>query len=347
MSILFSDEYPVVVLAFRVRNHGSTWLDGSPAGRIYVEKHEMEQQVNDLIEEGRLTLDPEGARKPVLVSVRGSGGFYAAVLEDPTATDGEHLEETRPAQPCMQPVTGYDEERHLIQLIEENRFYEFVELLEGYKSTPEEDHRHDADIHPLIAKTLAIERRIYGAGLVSEKETRTLVLLDRSASMAEPWSLWERHTKITAARFLANALAAMHPNTVVCSFGKTFRQENCPDDVKPTDMETRLDTAMRQALLFEPESLVIITDGSPIRIAGVDTRESCEETVAFLDVLGGSGIQTLILTLGKDMEMERLYSRLMHKPGIRVVPLKTGGDIVRMMKGVAEWLKSPPAKQRP
>jgi len=128
MSILFSDEYPVVVLAFRVRNHGSTWLDGSPAGRIYVEKHEMEQQVNDLIEEGRLTLDPEGARKPVLVSVRGSGGFYAAVLEDPTATDGEHLEETRPAQPCMQPVTGYDEERHLIQLIEENRFYEFVPL---------------------------------------------------------------------------------------------------------------------------------------------------------------------------------------------------------------------------
>jgi hypothetical protein len=34
MSILFSDDYPVVVLAFRVRNRGSTWLDGAPTGRI-------------------------------------------------------------------------------------------------------------------------------------------------------------------------------------------------------------------------------------------------------------------------------------------------------------------------
>jgi len=72
MSILFSDDYPVVVLAFRVRTRGSTWLDGTPTGRIYVEKRDMEQQTRELIEGGRLTLDPEGGRKPVLVSVGGA-----------------------------------------------------------------------------------------------------------------------------------------------------------------------------------------------------------------------------------------------------------------------------------
>ncbi len=133
MSILFSDDYPVVVLAFRVRNRGSTWLDGSPTGRIYVEKRDMEQQARELIEGGRLTLDPEGGRKPVLVSVGGSGGFYAAILEDPEAVEAEARKpgKMRPAQQCMQPVTTYDQERNVIRLMEENRFHDFVELLEA------------------------------------------------------------------------------------------------------------------------------------------------------------------------------------------------------------------------
>ena len=338
MSIIFSDEYPVVVLAFRVRSRGSTWLDGSPVGRIYVEKRDIKQQVWELIKNGRLTLDPEGRRKPLLVSVRGSGGFYAAILEDPERADRRSPRETRLTPPSMLPVTGYDEERHVIQLMEENRYIDFVELLEAYKPAPRIDHRHDADIHPMIAKTLATERRIYGAGPVNEKEKRTLLLLDRNASMAEPWSLWERHTKITAAKFLANALAAAHPNTAVCSFGKTFRHEYSPDDVKPLDTETRLDAALRQAILLEPESLVIFTDGRPTRKAGVDTLASCMETVALLDALGGSGVQTLILTLGEDTNMEKMYSRLMQSPGIHVAPLKTGGDLVRMMKAIAYWL---------
>jgi hypothetical protein len=338
MSIIFSDEYPVVVLAFRVRSRGSTWLDGRPVGRIYVEKRDIKRQVWELIKEGRLTLDPEGRRRPLLVSVRGSGGFYAAILEDPERADGRSPRETRPTPPSMLPVTGYDEERHLIRLMEENRYIDFVELLEAYKPASKIDHGPDEPIHPMIAKTLATERRIHDAGPVSEKEKRTLLLLDRNASMAETWSLWERHTKITAAKFLANALAAAHPNTAVCSFGKTFRQEHTPDDVKPMDTETRLDNALRQAMLLEPESLVIITDGRPIRYAGVDAPASCMETAALLDALSGSGVQTLIFTLGKDTKMERLYSRLMQSPGIHMAPLKTGGDLVRMMKTIAGWL---------
>jgi hypothetical protein len=345
MSILFSDEYPVVVLAFRVRNRGSTWLDGSPADRVYVEKRDMEQQVRDLIEEGRLTIGPEGGMKPVLVSVGGSGGFYAAILENPEAVEEEaqasQPEDVRPAQPCMQPVVSYDEERNAIRLIEENRFYDFVELLEAYKPVIEEDLTgfDGRTIHLVSARTLATEMVVCGggAGPRGGREARTVVLLDRGVSMAEPWSLWEQYPKITVARFLANAVAASHSNAAVYSFGETLRMEHSPDDVEPLDGESRLDEALRHVSLLEPERLVILTDGKPVHIDGVETDEDCEKAVRLLDAMGRSGVQTLILTLGRDREMERLYSRLEHTPGVLVSPLRIGGDVVRMMRSVAEW----------
>ncbi len=346
MSILFSDEYPVVVLAFRVRNRGSTWLDGTPTGRTYVEKHEMEQQVEDLIEEGRLTLDPEGRRRPVLVSVRGSGGFYAAILEDPEAAEGEAQArqpgEPRLAKPCMQPVTSYDEERNAIRLMEMNRFYDFVELLEAYKPITGEDPT-DFDgrsIHPVTTRTLVTEMKAYSKGrrLRRDREARTVVLLDRGVSMADPWSLWEQYPKIVVARFLANTVAASHPNAADYSFGETLRREHSPDDVTPLDEEIRLEEALRQVSLLEPERLVILTDGKPVYIDGVDTDEDCEKTVRLLDTLGRSGVQTMIFTLGRDREMESFYSRLEHTPGVLVSPLRICGDVVRMMRRVAEWL---------
>ena len=346
MSILFSDKYPVVVLAFRVRNRGSTWLDGSPTGRIYVEKHEMEQQVRELIEEGKLTLDPEGRRKPVLVSVRGSGGFYAAILEDPEAAEGEAelgpLEKTRPAQPSIQPVASYDEERNVIRLMAENRFYEFLELLEAYKPMIDEEDLTGFDgrsIHPMSIRTHVVEMKVHGIGLGPrrDREARTIVLLDRSVNMADPWSLWEQYPKIKVARFLANVVVASHSNATVYSFGETLRREHNPDDAEPLDEETRLDAALRQVSLFKPERLVILTDGKPVHIDGLDTEEDCEEAVKLLDAFGRSGIQMMIFMLGKDREMEAFYGRLMHTPDTHVSPLGTGGDIVRMMRRLAEW----------
>lgn len=339
MSILFSDEYPVVVLAFRVRNQGSTWLDGSPTGRIYVEKHEMEQQVRELIEEGKLTLDPEGRRKPVFVSVRGSGGFYAAILEDPEAVEEEAQArppgEMRPAQPSMQPVISYDEERNVIRLMEENRFHDFVELLEAYKPMIEEDLTgfDGRSIHPMSTRTLVTEMKAYSKrhGSRRDRGTRTVVLLDRGVSMAEPWSLWEQYPKIRVARFLANAVAASHSNAVVYSFGETLRREHSLDDLEP------LDAALRHVSLLEPERLVILTDSKPVYIDGVDTHEDCEKAVRLLDAFGRSGIQTLIFTLGQDREMETFYGRLEHTPGVLVSPLRIGGDVVRMMRRLAEW----------
>jgi len=345
MSILFSDEYPVVVLAFRVRNRGSTWLDGNPTGRIYVEKRDMEQQVRDLIEEGRLTLDPEGRRRPVLVSVKGSGGFYAAILEDPESVEEEaqtrHPGETRPVQQCMQPVTSYDEERNVIRLMEENRFYDFVELLEAYKPMIGEDPTgfDGRSIHPVTTRTLVTEMKAYSKGRRPrrDRETRTVVLLDRGVSMAEPWSLWEQYPKIMVARFLANAVAASHSNAAVYSFGESLRMERSPDDVEPLGEETRLDAALRHVSLVEPERLVMLTDGRPVYIDGVDTDEDCEKAVVLLEALCRSGVQMLIFTLGEDREMERFYGQLTQTSEALVVPLKTGGDVVRMMCRIAEW----------
>jgi hypothetical protein len=331
MSIIFSDEYPVVVLAFRVRNRGSTWLDGNPVGRIYVEKHEMKQQVTALIEEGRLTLDPEGAKKPVFVSVGGSGGFYAAILEDPEAAEAEQSAATPPARPSMQPVTSYDEERHAIQLIEENRYHEFVELLEAYRQVIREDPDglNRVAINPMNPWRHAEEMILHGGGASPKgRFSRTMVLIDRGADMAEPWSLWEQYPKIVVARFLANAVAASHPNTAVYSFGQTLRMERSPDDVEPLDAETRMDVALRHVLLAKPERLVILTGG--------DGCENRENTAGLLDSLSRSGAQTLYLSLGKKGDREWLTSRLANTPGVIVLPLTIGGDVVRMMHGIVD-----------
>lgn len=331
MSIIFSDEYPVVVLSFRVRNRGSTWLDGNPVGRIYVEKHEMEQQVTALIEEGRLTLDPEGTKKPALVSVAGSGGFYAAILEDPEAAEAEKSTPTPPARPSMHPVTSYDEERHAIQLIKGNRYHEFVELLESYRLVirEEPDDLNRSPIHPVNPWRHAEERILHGGGATPKgRDSRTMVLIDRGAGMAEPWSLWEQHPKIVVARFLANAVTAIHPNTAVYSFGQTLRMERSPDDVEPLDAETRLDAALRHVPLAKPERLVILTNG--------EAYENRENTAGLLDSLSRSGVQTLYLSLGKNGDKEWLTSRLANNPDVIVSPLTNGGDVVRMMHGIAD-----------
>jgi hypothetical protein len=330
MSIIFSDEYPVVVLAFRVRNRGSTWLDGNPVGRIYVEKHEMEQQVKALIGEGRLTLDPEGTRKPVFVSVGGSGGFYAAILEDPQAAEAEQSTPTPLARSSMQPVTSYDEERHVIQLIAGNRYHEFVELIEAYKPViiEDPDRLDGSPIQPVNPWRHAEEMILHGGGAIPKgRYSRTMVLIDRGADMAEPWSLWEQYPKIVVARFLANAVAVSHPNTAVYSFGQTLKMERSPDDVEPLDAETRLDAALRHVPLAKPERLVILTGG--------DGCENRENTAGLLDSLSRSGVQTLLLSLGKNGDREWLTSRLADIPGVTVLPLNIGGDVVRMMHGIA------------
>ena len=345
MSILFSDEYPIVVLAFRVRNRGSTWLDGILTDRIYVEKHDMEQQVQDLIKGGRLTLDRKGEKKPILVSVKGSGGFYVAILEDPEAVDDEvkekHKGKTLTAQPYMQPFTNYDEERNAIQLIEENRFLDFVELLEAYKPKKEENLVvfDGSSIHPLSTRTLVSEMKVHGREVSSrrDKGLRTVILVDRRVSMAKPWSLWEQYTKIRVARFLANVVMTTHSNVAVYSYGNTLKMEHSLEDVEPSDEETRLDLALRKVSLFEPERLVILTDNKPVYIEGVETDEDCEKAIELLDAFGRSGVQTLIFTLGRNNEMEKFYNQLTHTLDILVVLLKTGGDLIRMMHRIAEW----------
>ena len=219
--------------------------------------------------------------------------------------------------------------------MEENRFQDFVELLEAYKPMIEDtltgfDGR---SIHPVTTRTLATEMKTYSRGHSPRRdmEARTVVLLDRGASMAEPWTLWEQYPKIMVARFLANAVAASHSNSVVYSFGEPLRSKHSLNDLEP------LDEALRHMSLLEPERLMILTDSKPVHIDGVETDESCEKTVRLLDALGRSGVQTMILTLSQDREIEKIYGQLMHTPGTLVSPLRVGGDVVRMMQRLAEW----------
>ncbi|MBN2333918.1 hypothetical protein JXL21_00050 [Candidatus Bathyarchaeota archaeon] len=338
MSILYSDDFPVVVIVFRVRGGGSVYLEGEPANRMYIEKRDLQQQVRELIDEGKLALDPEGRNAPALLSIEGGGGFYAALLKG----QGHEEARERTSTQSMQPVVVYDEERQAIRLMEENRYHEFNELIDGYRRPTEEPGFTGFDgrtVHPISARTLPNEMRVHSRGRPGrDREKRTVVLLSRGATMADPWSLWEKHPKATAAKFLANALTAAHMNAAVYSYGRDARLVHSPDEVEPTDGENRLDAALREASLLNPERLILITDGKPVTVGGRDAAEECESVMDALNALGMRGVHVLALLLGRDTEMERYYSRLECTPGALVLPLKAGGDIVNTMHGLAAWL---------
>lgn len=344
MSIIFSEEHAVVVLAFRVRNRGAAYLDGKETSRIYIEKRDLTRQVEEFIEAGKLTLDPMGVRRPRLRSVEGSGGFYAAILDEPGAEEkaGDARVTGRRSPPSMHPVTIYDEERAAMRLIEADRVRDFIELLAAYRPLKYEGAAAGFDgrtIHPMTARTLASERMVYSRGRpLRGRGARTVVLLDRGASMGEPWSLWEEYTKMKAARFLADVVAASHDNAAVYGFGEALRIQRPPFDAVPADGDRRLDKAMREVSLLQPERLVVITDGEPVCIRGSDASGLCGEALDALGSLGRSGVQILVVLLGDDPEMERLYARLEDAGGALVLRLKTAGDLAHMMRGLAAWL---------
>lgn len=109
-------------LAFRAVGGAAAYLDGKPTARIYVEKRNLEAQVNEYISEGRLALGE--AVQPSLLQEDGGGGFYVALLGD-----GARTKPMVVRKPSMHPVTVYDEEHLILRLVKENRPHEFTELL--------------------------------------------------------------------------------------------------------------------------------------------------------------------------------------------------------------------------
>jgi hypothetical protein len=286
---------PIVSLAFRAMGGAHAYLEGKPAPRIYIEKHDLRAQVQDYIAEGKLTLDPEGTRSPRLIEVEGRGGFYVALLDDGEAPRGDLNE-----PPTMQPLTVFDEERHIMRLITEDRHQEFAELVGLYSGAPQ------------------------GRGSMA----RTVVLLDRGSAMARPWGLWDELQKIKVARFLAGSAARLHVNSTLLSFGGAPRWEHSAEYVTPDDAETVWGPALAEAALVDPEKLLAVSDGSALS----------PEPIGTLADLAESGVQVqLIVVRGLDEEWG-LQGDLSSAPVLRVSELRTGGDLVRMVKGLADWV---------
>jgi hypothetical protein len=285
---------PMVSLAFRAMGGAHAYLEGKPAPRIYIEKRDLGAQVQKYIAEGKLTLDPEGARSPRLIEVEGRGGFYVALLDD-----GEVRHENVNEPPRMQPLTVFDEERHILRLITEDRHQEFAELAGLYSSAP----------------------RRQGS------TARTVVLLDRGSAMARPWCLWDELQKIRVARFLAGSAARLHVKSTLLSFGGAPHWEHSVDHVTPDDAETLWGPALAEAALVDPEKLLAVSDGSALS----------PEPMGTLADLSESGVQVqLVVVHGLDEETGSRDAD--SAPDFRVSELRTGGDLVRMVRDLADWV---------
>ncbi|MCW4050230.1 MAG: VWA domain-containing protein [Candidatus Bathyarchaeota archaeon] len=316
MSATPSDDVPIVSLVFRIKGRGVTYVDGKKTSHIFIEKHDLEQQVKEYIDEGRLTLDLEGKKRPDLIYFGGGGGFYAAILEDPEAKIATPaVDSSQVTRPHMQPVTNYDEDRNALRIIREKRHYDFLELLGSYRQTV-----NDYKAAPRM------------------KNTRTALLLDSSESMVEPWSLWEQYQKITIAQFLAGVITLAQVNTSIHSVGAEIKHIHDASEVEPKGKETRLDQALGEVLLQEPERVVVITDGKPVSIIGEDTETENEKTVELLSSLARSNLDVLVVLLGDDPDMKRHYMQLEEEPGVQLIELSTGGDFTKMMHRLASWL---------
>jgi hypothetical protein len=114
-------EPPIISLSFRCVSGCPAYLEGAPAGSLYMSKRGMMDRVAALIEDGKLTAGAQA--RPALLEVRGGGGFYVALLDD-GAPPRAPPEDT----PRMQPLTAFDEERRMLRLMEEGRSREFAAL---------------------------------------------------------------------------------------------------------------------------------------------------------------------------------------------------------------------------
>jgi len=348
-----SEDRRVYLACFELEGeaHGGrgVYIDGAYTSRGFVAEDErsLRERLERLIEEGRLTLDAEGAQRPVISSVTRRGDVITVRLRGPPVERPRRrllpLRPIRRRRHRMHPVLDYDIARRVREMLERDQFYEFVELLESFTPLIEEREVTAFDgktVHPVSTRTLLSEMTVYSKGLVRrrKREARTVVLLDRSVSMANPWSLWEEYPKIKVGRFLAKVVDAVQYNNALYSFGLGIRPEKSADDVEPRDEETRLDLALREAALLEPERLVVITDGKPVYSPDLETEGLCDSAVEMLDAMGRSGVRVLIVLLGYDYDMVRFYQRLERNPSVTLIELAATSDVVEMMQKLADWL---------
>lgn len=305
---------PKVSLAFRAVGGAPAYLDGKPTARIYVEKRDLGAQVEEYIAEGRLTLGE--ASRPRLLEVDGGGGFYVALLGDGAETKPKAVR-----VPSMHPVTVYDEERLMLRLLKENRPHEFTELLRSYMKVNRRRSRPTwRELSPGSTGST-----VEGEGPMRAddgRRDRTVLLLSGRPAMGEPWSLWDSHRKDQVAGFLAEALKGMYVNSTL------IRYSEAGDPASRIEPEADLKGALSEAVILNPERLVVLTD--------------ClhSEALGLLDSLGRSGVRVLVIHIG-DEECPCAGDT----EAVQVLRLRVGGDLANMMRGLAAWAQPPNLSQ--
>jgi len=341
-----SDDEDYYLVDFECRdlsgNLYNIYLGGKLLSRVFIrgrDLNKLEDYVKNLIESGRLTIDHprlERRGEVVLSSIERIDKLVRVELRTDSVLEVEDV----PLPPIildvprqslvMVPLSTWSISERVEECIRTGDFYGIIELLESVKPTVEERGitRFDGKtVHPISTRTLLSRMEIYSKGLrrVSKRECRTILLLDRSLSMGNSWSRWEEVPKIEVGRLLVEVIQALQPINHLFSFGSEIREEDGPRSITASDRETRLDLALKEVELYNPEKLVIITDGKPVYSPRKPLEDMCNECIYVLDALSRSGVNILIIMLGNDLDMFKFYRMLRENPRVTLIDLSSRG----------------------
>ena len=234
-------------------------------------------------------------------------------------------------KPRLQPISTYDEERQILQLIKENRVWEFIELMHSLKDrgpVKELPVFKGKNIHPVSTRTAINEGKIYGLpNREASKSKRTLLLLDSGVGMRDPWSVWKQLNKEQLAEFLATVFLWSERSSVAFKY-----RMDSPENSKRLQFDTvgfneDLDFLLVGTQLVIPDQLVILGDFQDHTVEAETTIIDTLESYAL------AGIQVIVINLGE--RGEDCFQRLMVQENLQFYSLSQTGDLSRMVHSLA------------
>lgn len=338
-----------------------TYVDGLPISRAFLSEDEaidIETRISDMVSSGRLTVKRRGAQTRIAVtsvSITRAGRLIRVELHTGRVHTKSASEVSKSVQAAsslgggasalrMFPLPLWRMSLRVKKYVENESFLDFIELLESVKPLSEERGITEFDgktVHPISTRTILSEFKMYSKGFVNRRkgDCRTLILLDRSLSMANPWSLWDEIPKMRLGQFLVRVVQTLQFNNHLFSFGRDVREEDDPYRVKAVDDETRLDLALKEADLYSPECLIIVTDGRPIYSTDTSLKEMSRECIYMLDSLAHSEVKVLIIMLGRDPEMLRFYEALGENPKVSLLDLSAENHgLIKMVHTLSRYI---------
>ena len=356
--ILSKDErYYLVEVECRDKNHNlyEVYLNGSRLSRAFLSEEdlrELESKIINLINSGKLMINHrriETRGSITSISIKRAGELLKVELQ----TDSKLKKPKEKIRPLpyeidikMHPTLTWRISQKIKKLIEEDDPQEFINLLNSISPLVEERGITEFDgktIHPISIKTILSRMEIYSKGLINKhkRESRTIILLDRSLSMANPWSPWDAIPKIRIGRFLVKVIQNLQYNNHLFSFGEYAREEADPLLVEAIDDETRLDLALKEVELYYPEKLVVITDGRPVYSADISFEKLSEECIYMLDSLSRSGVRILIIMLGRDPDLLKFYRMLEENDNVSLIHLSAEKhNLINLLHALSTYLNA-------